>query len=453
MKRIAAMIIIGTLVMAFGVSMPAFGAAPDILIDGQTLYFDVVPQIESGRVLVPLRGIFEALGAQVDYVQATRTVVARKGSTEIVLTIGNSVALIDGSRVALEVSARIVDSRTLVPLRFVSEALGAQVFWDAAKFQVQIVSSEAVPQGLPPEVPEEDGTNRVFRWTFRGQPEVLSIAVNADRLRYYQRLRRVPSDDYSLYVTHPGDDGDLRALVDRFRTIAAARGYSTRTLAEYVIAFVQAMEYRTDLDANDLEEYPQYPLETLAAKGGDCEDTTILLAALMKTMGHDAIIVHFPSVHTGVGLWMTFEGPALQYTVNDRVYTYVETTLPYPIGRIPPEFQGLRAKFFTLVPKPAIRFRWETVSTGVDVRVYNEGTGATKALTVRVAFEGRDGRLMNRVTSRQYVIEAGDNRVIHLAPEYPVGVDYRFVVSIYENGVLMAEDRSSWIPGSPLPTQ
>ncbi|HAS04570.1 MAG TPA: hypothetical protein DCR71_02240 [Dehalococcoidia bacterium] len=114
-------------------------AAPQVVLDGQTLSFDVPPVIENNRTLVPLRAIFEALGASVQWDGATQTVTATKSDTEITLIIGGQ-AFKNGQPVSLDVPAKIIESRTMVPLRFVSEAYGCQVTWDGATETITITS-------------------------------------------------------------------------------------------------------------------------------------------------------------------------------------------------------------------------------------------------------------------------------------------------------------------------
>jgi competence protein ComEC len=121
-------------------AVPAF-AAPRILLDGTELSFDVSPVIEQGRTLVPLRAIFEALGAEVGWDNATRTVTAIRGQTTVRLTIGLKIAYKNGAPVTLDVPAKIVSGRTLVPLRFVSESLDCKVDWDAKTQTVTITSA------------------------------------------------------------------------------------------------------------------------------------------------------------------------------------------------------------------------------------------------------------------------------------------------------------------------
>jgi N-acetylmuramoyl-L-alanine amidase len=96
------------------------------------LNFDVEPIIEEGRTLVPLRAIFEAIGANVQWEQSTQTVKAVKGSTEVILKIGSLQPAVNGKIWPLDVPAKIVRDRTLAPLRFVGEAFGGQVEWEEA---------------------------------------------------------------------------------------------------------------------------------------------------------------------------------------------------------------------------------------------------------------------------------------------------------------------------------
>lgn len=138
--------VIGAFVVLFSllVSAGAAIAAPRVVLNGQELSFDVPPTIEEGRTLVPMRAIFEALGAEVGWDGATRTVTAAKSQTTIRLTIGVKVAYRDGVSVTLDAPAKIINGRTLVPLRFVSEALGCKVDWDTKTQTVTIASASGV---------------------------------------------------------------------------------------------------------------------------------------------------------------------------------------------------------------------------------------------------------------------------------------------------------------------
>jgi len=133
---------------------PVTAAAPgetrpiSLFVDGSRLDLDVPPAIIEDRTLVPLRGVFRALGAEVAWDPATRTVRVAGAVGDIVLTVDSLEALTPSGPVTLEVGPRIVAGRTMVPLRFVSEALDATVAWDGASRTITIDSSTAA-LGLP----------------------------------------------------------------------------------------------------------------------------------------------------------------------------------------------------------------------------------------------------------------------------------------------------------------
>lgn len=111
-------------------SQGVFAEPVRVLINDHHLIVPVDPIIENNRTLVPLRAIFEVLGAEVLWDGSTRTVTGIKDNNIIKLQIDNKVATINGKQIELEVPARIVNDSTLVPVRFISESLGALVDWD-----------------------------------------------------------------------------------------------------------------------------------------------------------------------------------------------------------------------------------------------------------------------------------------------------------------------------------
>ena len=112
-----------------------------VYLDGQRLILDTLPQMVQGRVLVPLRAIFEAFNATVAYDVSSRAIRAVNGPQVIELVVGAGTAKVNGIAGNLDVPAQILGGRTLVPLRFVAEALGARVNWDAAAQKVEIYTN------------------------------------------------------------------------------------------------------------------------------------------------------------------------------------------------------------------------------------------------------------------------------------------------------------------------
>lgn len=116
-------------------------AAPSVTVNGQALQLDQPPLLVESRTMVPMRAIFEALGCDVTWDAAAQTVLAQKELDYISLRIGDKTLYASDGNVQLDVPAQIINGRTLVPLRAVSEALDAKVSWDAATETVTIIGA------------------------------------------------------------------------------------------------------------------------------------------------------------------------------------------------------------------------------------------------------------------------------------------------------------------------
>ena len=123
-------------------SVPAI-SKDDIVVylDNEMVIFDQKPIIENGRTLVPMRAIFEALGMEVEWNNAKRRITATDAEgTLIIMTIGDKVMTADGKIIEMDVPPKIVSSRTLVPLRAISEAYNCKVEWDGVNRIINITS-------------------------------------------------------------------------------------------------------------------------------------------------------------------------------------------------------------------------------------------------------------------------------------------------------------------------
>lgn len=136
----------------------------NLLLNGEYLPSDVPGMATSGRTLVPVRVISESLSATVDWQKEDNTVTIRLGETTIVLTIGENTALVNGEQQAVpdNVSVALVNyegvTRTMVPVRFVSENLSATVNYDGASRSVDIIPPTPAEEELPPPGIAADGT-------------------------------------------------------------------------------------------------------------------------------------------------------------------------------------------------------------------------------------------------------------------------------------------------------
>ncbi|MFD1179714.1 copper amine oxidase N-terminal domain-containing protein [Paenibacillus puldeungensis] len=159
--------------LLWGVTAVSASAAQtriNVQVDGKNVSFpDAKPYVEDSRVMIPVRFVSESLGAKVDYKKETsgsrvnRVVKITLGSKLISMNVNADKVLVDDSIITLDVPARVQQKRVYVPLRFVSEALGAKVDWKSAKKLVNISTGKPVTN--PDPVPSDSNmysTN--FEW-------------------------------------------------------------------------------------------------------------------------------------------------------------------------------------------------------------------------------------------------------------------------------------------------
>jgi len=120
---------------------PVMAQGIRVIINNRESSFDQPPVMMNGNVMVPMREVFEELGADVKWQASSQTITARKDATEIIIQIGSTFASVNGKTQQLATPAAMVGGRTMVPLRFISEALGAGVQWQAGSRTVMISSA------------------------------------------------------------------------------------------------------------------------------------------------------------------------------------------------------------------------------------------------------------------------------------------------------------------------
>jgi len=120
-----------------------------VICNGRAISFDVNPQIVNGRTLVPMRKIFEEMGATVNYDASSKTITAKKGEKVVAMKVGSTTISVSGTASTIDVAPTIIDSRTLVPVRAVSESLNATVEWNDALHKVIIFDWDNITKTVP----------------------------------------------------------------------------------------------------------------------------------------------------------------------------------------------------------------------------------------------------------------------------------------------------------------
>lgn len=116
--------------------------AIDLYVDGRKLEPDVPPVVVNNSTLVPMRAIFEALKADIQWDGATETVTAKKDATTISIKLGSKTASVNGQAKTLDVPAQTINDRTMVPVRFVAEAMNGKVTWEEDTQTVYIATTD-----------------------------------------------------------------------------------------------------------------------------------------------------------------------------------------------------------------------------------------------------------------------------------------------------------------------
>lgn len=144
MKKYSKKIISFVLVVMMSITMfvPAFANGEiSVYLDNEKIQFDVAPLLVNGRTMVPMRAIFEKLGAVVYWDDNTRTAIAQKGNVNVSIAIDDITLYKNGEPIVLDVPAQLNGGRTLVPLRAVSEAFECDVQWNGDTQTVNISSN------------------------------------------------------------------------------------------------------------------------------------------------------------------------------------------------------------------------------------------------------------------------------------------------------------------------
>lgn len=141
-KIVAICIVLGLIFINFpNTTVNAKNKDIDIIINGEVQQFNNVPANVNGSILVPMRDIFEKFQATIKWDAVKQQVTANQGSTQIVLTINSRTASINSKIVTLNVAPQLINGNTMVPLKFIGEALDAVVKWVPEKNAVDITSS------------------------------------------------------------------------------------------------------------------------------------------------------------------------------------------------------------------------------------------------------------------------------------------------------------------------
>jgi hypothetical protein len=200
---------------------------------------------------------------------------------------------------------------------------------------------------------------------FKYQDKEHNLTLSIPMLEYLHYKEKPRPSWLNYYYVHPyhyfaeyvsmasdsNDDATIGAIAGYLDGVAASEGFDDREKAEFVLVFVQSFTYIGDNVTSAQDEYPRYPVETLFDREGDCEDTSILLAAILDEMGYDVAMLLFEEYdHIGLGINMppeyTMYGNSWIY--EGKRYWYLDTSGKRSIGWCPEPYHQTSAYVYPL---------------------------------------------------------------------------------------------------------
>lgn len=302
--------------------------------------------------------------------------------------------------------------------------------------------------------PVDDGDTLTldYSWKYLDDASTYTLSIPSSTYEYYGGRPRIGDPErWGAYVTDPYDDEVIEALAGKIESDATATGLSRAETADYAIVFVQSMRYVPDNVSTPFDEYPKYPVETLVERGGDCEDTSILMAALLQEMGYDTVLILLPG-HVGIGI----RGDDLTgtyYEMDGERYYYIETTGEgWRVGELPEEYRGETATLLPPRPEPVLVHSWRAEDTGtgqveVSVDAENLGSAPAEEFQVEVALDAPpEDRIWSRERSEPETLEIGENASYTAYLDLPRrGAETRVRVRLLVEGLLADESVSNWV--------
>jgi iron complex transport system substrate-binding protein len=231
-------VLLMSLFPAFGLADTAKSQETQVYLNGIKINTgDVSPFIENGRTMVPARLFSENLGAVVNWDDAAQTVTIQGQDVSVKLTIGKNEAVVNGKNKTIDVAPVVLSGRTIVPLRFIAEAFGADVNWDYSAFKAVVTWNVKIKDSTGNDITVPAGLNKL----------VILNASAAEALRILQ----IP-DDFIIGVSDSTSSYSPYLGLDNKPSVGGA--------------FNPSFEKIVELKPQAVIAYGKYPDKTLEEK-------------------------------------------------------------------------------------------------------------------------------------------------------------------------------------------
>lgn len=281
-----------------------------------------------------------------------------------------------------------------------------------------VMSKNVIYPSIAPDASVTEPRSVDVSFTFEGQPVSFSLSVDgalyagataAEKqvIRFGNARANDWIEDYfPAFITEQHQTAFYDALIGAFREIRDQRGLDSDRYVELMTAYSQSLTYHVD-PAN---LSPKFPVETFVQGMGDCDDKTLLLAALLSREGYDVAVLMFePEQHVALGI----RSQDLQY--RETGYAFVETTVPSYIGQVPESLEGgvvlsSEPRVFAIDGGPAAYTAGHQVAAILDARAraVSEAAELTGQITTAdAALTALEARVRSKRTELEKLTSAG----------------------------------------------
>ena len=274
-----------------------------------------------------------------------------------------------------------------------------------------------------------------YTWEYDNQDFWIKFEYNKDAYEEYSQRSRYR--DFDHFVTDPYDDELISQITNQLTNLANIGGYDSNEIPYIAMGFVQALPYISDSASAGYDEYPRYPFETLYHGGGDCEDSSILLAAILYDMGYGVALIDLPG-HMAVGVKGDENIYGNYYEYEGIKYYYLETTdSGWDVGVIPDEYSEANAlitPIYSGYPELRMEFtgssKRDNYYTYVDLNIKLENVGSASAedVIIYTSLETTDdGMVWDQIKSDTISSIGADESITYTVSNLkaPVGEWYR----------------------------
>lgn len=251
-----------------------FASTIQIFINEELLLTDVEPQLIDGRTYLPLRACAEALNAKLEYDSASKKITIMHDGTEIMLTVGQTIASINGQEYTIDAKPFLMNDFTLVPVRFISEALHCLVEWEPQTSSVFIYTDSDTPIHAGQFTPSLDDSI----------PQVETIAIEA--LQQINNIRQ--QKKLETFVTM----GELVTLAEEHSKDMAENAYFATNSPSQGSPAKRAQAFNL-----------QTPSEVIAKVNYDLSHVTAAVTAWMNDPATNAILLNPSASYIGIAAY------------------------------------------------------------------------------------------------------------------------------------------------------